>query len=99
MSAKDEHITAPMLARMAVLTPLHVFSAGQALVTRLRLLHEDVRATSGDKEKASAAHRQYAESLANIIAVLAADDAYHKQALELRRGLDAAFSSAKTLSI
>ena len=99
MSAKDEHISEPMLARMAVLTPLHVFSAGRALVTRLRLLHEDVREMGGDKEKASAAHTQYAEALANFIAVMAADDAYHKQALELRRGLEAAFLSAKTLGI
>lgn len=87
-----------MKARLDVLTPGHIVTAARALVYRLRHLHEGYEERGGDVEKLMAQHTRIAETLANFIAVLAADDAYVTIASELRAGLEASFSSAKSLA-
>lgn len=86
-----------MRARLDVLTPGHIGTAARALVYRLRHLHEGYAERGGDVEKVLEQHTRIAETLANFIAVLAADDAYRGVATELRAGLEASFSSAKSL--
>ena len=93
----NQHVTPAMRGRLEVLTPAHVADAARALVFRLRHLHENFAERGGDGEKAGRQHARLAESLANFIAILAADDEYREIASELRAGLEAAISSAKIL--
>jgi hypothetical protein len=82
---------------MDVLTPTHVVDAARALIFRLRHLHETFAERGGDIEKVRRQHTRLAEALANLIAVLAAEDEHQATASELRLGLEAAFQSAKIL--
>jgi hypothetical protein len=92
----NQHVTPAMRSRLDVLTPAHVADAARALIFRLRHLHENFATRGGDSDKAMRQHERMTESLANFIAILAADDAYREIASELRAGLEAAISSAKS---
>lgn len=92
----NEHISEAMRVRMHVLTPDHLIEAGRALVARLRRLHAAYAEREGDQDRFVAAHTRSSEALANIIAVLGADEKCRDAAIELHAGLAMAIDSMKT---
>lgn len=90
------------IERIALLGPEHLFVACQALIGRLRLIHERyVREGGGASQMAArafeAAHVETCEALMNILTVLEAEGLRPEALADLRGGLDRALASARDL--
>jgi hypothetical protein len=83
--------------RVMCLDPVHVLVACQALVARLRRLHEAAAKGVGNRAALEAAHDEACEALMNLLAVLDADGSYTTQVAACRAGLERALTSAREL--
>lgn len=81
--------------RVLCLDPVHVLVACQALVARLRRIHEAVAKGVGDRANLESAHTEACEALMNLLSVLDADGSYRSQAAACHAGLGCALASAR----
>lgn len=84
-------------SRLAALDPRHLVIACQALVARLRRIHEgfDV-APEEQQEERAAAHVEAVEALLNLLSVVESDPRVRAEDVRLlRAGLDRALESAR----
>lgn len=95
-------VNARAVDRMVALGPAHLVVASQALIGRLRLIHERFalergRLTPAQARALVAAHVEHTEALLNVLSVIEADGAGIPALPRLRAGLERALESARDL--